>query len=174
MDLKDLGIEVHKVSEQTVDHGVFALPANFDRKRFAAKWEIYNADVGIQSGLSERLVGVPMSVPAWEPWIDPKSTLKKEPVIRTSGGKKFILLHRQSKVQKIVTLAYGNVSRKRMNNEVSGETVAGQGRQDPGILTAKELNILGAEDAPTYFPENDLAIEPDAELEETKTNKLRK
>lgn len=135
--LKELGMEVVKTPEQQVHAGIFQLPPDFDRTKFAAEWvEQENVPVKQQRNLMPQ-VGV--TVPGLTVWKGDDGKGKPHVVNAAGGKKKFVLMCRPLKVQKAMNALYGNVTKRMINREVRGETAAGEGIQDPGILTEQTL-----------------------------------
>jgi hypothetical protein len=117
------------------DAGLFNLPPEFDRKKYAAEW--------VESGQVEMkrqrqvLQQAGVTADGWEVW---KANPEAEPtIVHASGNKKFVLMCRDINVQRQVNAIFGNVSKSILAREIKGETVAGEGLQDPGMLNEDRL-----------------------------------
>lgn len=139
-----MAIELLKIPQASADAGMFNLPPDFDTKKFAAEW-VEESQVEFKQQ-RQNLPGCNATADGWTVW---KKNTKDSPIkVKGSGSKTFVLMCRSLEVQKQVNALYGNVSKKQFNREVTGGTVAGEGLQDPGILTEKSLQrVIGKETA---------------------------
>lgn len=132
-----MGLEVIKGphGSATVDAGLFQLPPAFDQTVHAAEW-VEEGQVPYKRQ-RQNLPQTGMSADGWEVWkLEPKD---KATIVTNGSGKKFVLMCRSRLIQDQINALYGNVSKKLINREVRGETVAGEAGQDPGILTEARL-----------------------------------
>lgn len=132
-----MGLEVISGPQgsQVVDAGLFQLPPAFDTKLFAAEW-VEEGQVQYKRH-RQTLPQTGYSADGWEVW---KAEPRDKPTIVTNGSnKKFVLMCRPRELQDKINALFGNVSKRAINREVKGETVAGESQQDPGILTEAEL-----------------------------------
>lgn len=134
--------------------GDFALPREFDAKRFASSFVPKGNAVTHAQG-RQILVGTNYTAEGWHIWkypttiptgtLDekgkpvmekhPKADEKHEVTSRIKDGGTFVLMYRDKEIQNEVNQAYGNLSRERMQAEVTGQTVAGANVEvDPGML----------------------------------------
>lgn len=123
------------------DAGLFNLPPTFDTTKFAAEW----VEEGQVAFKRQRQV-IPQAnatADGWEVW---RLKQKDAPtVVCASGNKKFTLMCRSRKVQDQVNALCGNVSKKFIQNEVKGKTVAGNIKEDSGMLTNEQLSSARTE-----------------------------
>lgn len=157
-----MGIEILKMPEGSVDAGIFNLPPAFDTKRYAAHW----VEEGQVQHKQQRqvLVGTNKTADGWDIW---RLSAKAAPTTTVgSGNKKFVLMCRSKEVQNEVNAIYGNVSKARLNNEIEGKTVAGESKQDPGMISEDRLkNIVrgdGNAAEESLLPLNEEEISPAA------------
>jgi hypothetical protein len=117
------------------DAGMFNLPPEFDRTKYAAEW--------VESGQVEMkrqrqvLQQAGVTADGWEVW---RATPESAPtVVHASGKKEFVLMCRDAEIQRQVNAIFGNVSKAILAREIKGETIAGEGLQDPGMLGEDRL-----------------------------------
>lgn len=135
-----MALEPISAPSQQADAGMFNLPPAFDVRKHAAEWVLEDQVPFKQQ--RQVLQGTGMSADGWAVW---KAESRDKPtVVIGSGNKRFVLMCRPREIQNQVNAAFGNVSKKAINREVKGESVAGEARQDPGILTEKQLTGDGA------------------------------
>lgn len=133
--------------------GRLDLPAEFDNRRYAAKWVKKGPDVS-KARESQLIPGSngTLSAQGWEPWKHPKT---KQSHTRTLGVGVYVLMCRPLALQKVVQGMAGNVSKTRMLNEANGKTIAGVQLNDSGVLTSESLDpVLGREGEPLEVPLN--------------------
>jgi hypothetical protein len=131
-----MGIEILKTpTGGGPDAGMFNLPPKFDQTKLAAEWvESSQVEMKRQRQVLQQ-AGV--TADGWEVW---KADPKDEPtVVHASGNKKFVLMCRDIEVQRQVNAIFGNVSKKILAREIKGETIAGEGLQDAGMLNEERL-----------------------------------
>jgi hypothetical protein len=158
-------IEMLSMPEASVDAGLFNLPPTFDSKKFAAEW-VEESSIEMKK-LRQPLPQVGATADGWEIW---KGEKGKPHTVKTGGNKTFVLMCRPRVIQDQVNALYGNVSKKFINREIKGETVAGASKQDPGILTEDRLrqNEGGASLADeSTMPLNRVPIEEPSAATET-------
>jgi hypothetical protein len=158
-----MAIEMLTVAQGQSDAGLFNLPPAFDTKRYAAEW----AEEGSVEMKKQRQVlpQVGATADGWEVW---KDGANGKPVkVKISGGRSFTLMCRPRVIQDQVNALFGNVSKKFINREVTGETVAGNAPQDPGILTEERLRENRSEPGmdDSTMPLNKIELEPSAVVE---------
>lgn len=145
--------------------GDFALPIEFDSKKFASSFVPKGNAVTAAQG-RQVLVGTNYTAEGWSVWKYPDTTPtgdldeKNKPVMmkhpkagekhevtsRIKDGGTFTLMFRDKGVQQEVNEAYGQLSRQRMAQEVTGQTVAGANvTDDPGMLGRGRLPSERAE-----------------------------
>lgn len=158
-----MAIQLLEKAQGQSDAGMFNLPPAFDTKRYAAEW-VEEGSVEMKRQ-RQVLIQVGATADGWEVW---KEGADRKPVkVKVSGGRSFTLMCRPRLIQDQVNALYGNVSKKFINREVTGETVAGNAPQDPGILTEerlKEARSEGGMDDST-IPLNKIDLEPSAAVE---------
>lgn len=139
--------------------GDFALPYEFNTKKFAAQFSAKGNEVIAAQG-RQTLTNTNYTADGWKVWKYPeevptgkldekgKPVFKKHPLAgkrhivtsRIKGGGSFVLMYRDLEVQREVNQVYANLSRDNMEMEVTGQTVAGANVQDdPGMLGADKL-----------------------------------
>lgn len=128
--------------------GRFSLPAEFDIKKFAsAFYEEGNEQVSMEA--EQRVLGTPYMAAGWQIWKYPafiNGTKTKHPKAgkphRVSSNvhdkPDYVLMFRCAEVQKAVSKEYGELSRRNMVQEISGNHVSAGG-DDPGMLSEKRL-----------------------------------
>lgn len=131
-----MAIEINKAPSGSADAGMFNLPPKFDVKKYASMW-VEESQV---SYMQQRqvLTGTNKTADGWVVWKNDK--LDNPTTVKSSGGKKFVLMCRSRKVQDEANAIFGNVSKEALNREITGSTVAGGPQQDPGILTERQLS----------------------------------
>lgn len=134
-----MGLEPIKQPQGGVDAGLFNLPPGFDSKKYAAEW----VEEG-QVMFKKQRQSIPetgMSADGWDVYkhtTDESKTGKRYTVVN-SKNKTFVLMVRPRQVQDDVNALCGNVSKKRIQREIKGETVAGNAPADSGILPEHRL-----------------------------------
>ena len=158
-----MAIEVLNVEQAQSDAGLFNLPPAFDTKRYAAEW-VEEGSVEMKRQ-RQVLLQVGATADGWEVWKE--SNNSKPTKVKISGGRSFTLMCRPRVIQDQVNALYGNVSKKFINREVKGETVAGNAPQDPGILTEERLKSTRTEGAmeDSTLPLNPIDLNPSAVVE---------
>jgi hypothetical protein len=133
-----MALEVLKNPSGSVDAGMFNLPPDFDTTRYAAEWVLeQNVEFKKQRQV---LPGTGMTADGWEVW---KPEGRKNPyTVSGSGNKKFVLMCRPAEIQRQVNAVLGNVSKKLINRELRGETIAADAPADPGMLTDQRLSAV--------------------------------
>lgn len=139
--------------------GDFALPREFDQKRFASAF-IPKGNAVTHAQGRQVLTGTNFTAQGWSIWKYPeqiptgelnekgKPVMEKHPkaderhevTSRIKDGGTFVLMYRDKEVQREVNQAYANLSRERMNQEATGQTVAGaHTEEDRGMLGKQRL-----------------------------------
>src|SRR6266404_5440597 len=133
---KLMSLQIEKMPQQVVNHGMFQLPVNFDQKKYAAHWiEEDQVEMVMQRQVMPQ---TRYTVDGLKVWKGPKGD--QEPTTRVTGAKKrFTLMYRTATLQRKMNAIYGNVSKETINREVKGESVAGQKVVDSGIVTEQQL-----------------------------------
>lgn len=164
--------------------GDFALPREFDSKKFASSF-IPKGNAVIAAKGRQTLIGTSYTADGWQVWKypaedsdekpHPKAGESHEVTERSKGGGTFVLMYRSQAVQVEVNQAYGEVSRQRMSMEATGQTVAGANvTDDPGMLgkgrLPSEPNLEEFEPPQTV---EGLALPADQKITK-KSNKLSK
>lgn len=136
------------------DAGIFNLPPDFPADKLASEW-VAEERVRFKEQ-RQTLVGTGFSADGWTIYrADPKD---KPTVVVNGQNKKFVLMVRGRGLQNEVNALYGNVSKQRINREVTGETVGGKSLQDTGILTEESLKqTVGAGEVTTLPLNNEKA-----------------
>jgi hypothetical protein len=136
-----MALEAIKGPTGTPDAGIFNLPPNFDRNKFAAEW--VEEDQVPFKRQRQTLPQTGMTADGWEPY---KMDGAKHAFTVVSGNKKkYVLMVRPREIQDQVNALFGNVSKKQIRREQTGETVAGAAPQDPGMLTEQRLRSVAGE-----------------------------
>lgn len=154
-----MGIEILKTPQGASDAGMFNLPPTFDTQKYAAEW-VEESQVAYKKQ-RQNLPGCNATADGWEIWKNDK--MDAPTIVSGSGNKKFVLMCRSAKVQKDVNALYGNVSKKKINEEVKGVTAAGAALQDPGMLSEPRLQQVMGKDhtiEESVLPENELETAP--------------
>lgn len=133
-----MGLQFTEMPQTEPDAGLFNLPVEFDRAKFAASWVKKGPDVQ-REAQRQPVLGAPgITADGWQVWKDSKG---KMATVATSKSGEFILMFRPREVQDQVNALYGNVSKGRMLREklqasaVRKETQAGS----QGMLTSEQL-----------------------------------
>lgn len=142
-----MALEAIKNPGGAPDAGLFNVPPNFPIERFAVEW--------VEEGMrifKEQRQYIPDSGMSADGWTVYKGverdednnitglSIKGKPItVTTAKNKTFVLMVRPKQIQVEVNALCGNVSKKRIRREVSGETVAGNAPIDTGILTEQQL-----------------------------------
>lgn len=123
------------------DAGIFNLPPGFDKDKFAAEW-VEEGQVAFKRQ-RQNLPQTGMTADGWEPYKQPG--VNKAFSIVSGNGKRYVLMVRPRVIQDQVNALFGNVSKKQIRREQTGETVAGAAPQDPGMLTEQRLRTVAGE-----------------------------
>lgn len=156
-----MAIEFLKREQAVTDAGIFNLPPAFDQKKWASQWteEVQVATMQLR----QPIVGAGATADGWEIW-KPEGSKGAAVKVKASNNKTYVLMCRPRVIQDQVNAIYGNISKKFMNKEISGQTVAGEVQQDPGMLTEERLKSQGggslAEES--MLPLNSVVAEPSA------------
>lgn len=130
-----MGLQPIKNPGDMPDSGLFQLPPGFPVDKLASEW-VEQGRVQFKQQ-RENLIGTGYSADGWTIY---RANPEDRPTEVVTGDKKrFVLMVRERDLQNQINKLYGNVSKMRINREVQGETVAGNGLQDSGILTAQAL-----------------------------------
>jgi hypothetical protein len=135
-----MAIEMLERENALVDSGLFNLPPNFDVKQYAAQWT-EEGSVEMMK-MRQPIIGAGATADGWEVW-KPSGNKGGITKVTTSGRKVFVLMCRPRAIQDQVNAMYGNLSKRYINRELRGETVAGDIRQDPGMMTEAQLKAEG-------------------------------
>lgn len=158
-----MAIEFLSREQAITDSGLFNLPPTFDTKRWAAQWTEERSVEAMK--MRQPILGAGASADGWEVW-KPEGA-KGQPIKVTSvNGRTYVLMCRPRHVQDQVNALYGNLSKKFINKEIKGETVAGDINQDPGMLTEERLKQQGGGSLSeeSILPLNKVADEPSAAI----------
>ena len=155
-------IEILQQPESEVDAGIFNLPKDFDREKYATCWKL--AGNAVEKAKERQvLIGTRLTADGWEVY-----TEKGKPVKRsTERGGEYILMFRPREIQDAVNAVFGNVGKERMILHKKGESTTGGVPLTPGILTEEQVlrqtgERLSEEDGAVKFnpvPVNRGAIE---------------
>jgi len=128
-------------SDENQNAGQFALPANFDKNRFASKFVKIGNEVRAAEA-RQSLVGTGYTADGWAVW---KNDAGEYHSVTVADGT-YVLMFRPIDIQQGVDKVFGDLSRKRMLSEKRGETIDGKPVKDTGMLTEDRLTrILGSE-----------------------------
>lgn len=133
--------------------GPFALPIEFDSDKFAAQFApVGNATKALKG--PQIVEGTQYTAEGWLTWKHPVTGKTHKVTERRKDGETFILLFRPMAIQRQVNQAYANLSRERMEMEVTGRSVAGSPvTEDRGMLGLDRLPRNEREGAPFEPPE---------------------
>lgn len=158
-----MAIELLKREQAITDSGLFNLPSSFDQKRWAAQW----VEEGSVDSMRQRqpIVGAGATADGWEVW-KPEGSKGAPHKVKSINSRTYVLMYRSRHVQDQVNALYGNLSKKFINKEVTGQTVAGEIGQDPGMLTEEHLRQQGGGSLSeeSILPLNQVADEPSAAI----------
>lgn len=126
--------------------GIFRLPAQFDTKLFAASWVKKGPEVEAARGV-QPILGTSKGATGWEIWRYPaKHPQAGKPCTVTSKAGEFILMFRKRNIQDNVNAIYGNVSKRHLMKEQTGEVLDSKPVGDRGVLTHSRLQKMGMQD----------------------------
>lgn len=132
-----MGLEKVKNPGSTPDMGIFNLPPDFPATDYASEW-VEDSQV-IFKQQRQSIPGSNMSADGWAVYKQNGKSVKT-----VSGkGKTYILMFRPRQLQADVNALCGNVSKKRIQREVKGETMAGESVVDSGMLPESRLKGSG-------------------------------
>lgn len=133
----------------------FALPPGFDTSKYASAWieegpqvqeamqEVYLESEGVKAqGWQIFKIMKPKKVSDEK---DEKSKPEMVPCTRAIGKAVYVLMYRPKKLQQALNIIYANQSRRLVQQEIRGDTVAANESGDPGIITAAELSKFSKE-----------------------------
>lgn len=164
LSFESLGIEILSRPEQIAHAGAFQLPPEFDSKRYAAEW-VPEDQVHFKEQ-RQLMPGVGMTVPGLEVW---KGNEKKKAVVIVLGGnKRYVLMHRALKLQKVMNSLYGNVTKELHNMHVRGDVITNlqdQANQDSGMIPEQKLRPAG-QGSPAEVEESLMPLNKTPELSE--------
>ena len=136
-----MGIELISGPTSETNACIFNLPAEFDRKKLAAKW--VKAGNAVQAATQrEHLIGTRLTADGWEVW---KAGPKGMPHKAATTKEEFVLMCRPRTIQDAVNAIYGNVGKERMMAEKAGETSGGVPMGDSGMLNESILSKYSGE-----------------------------
>jgi hypothetical protein len=125
--------------QKTPSAGIFTLPSDFDKVLYSAQW-ITKGPAVDAAKMPQPIVGTNYGAEGWAVWQYPKGhKLAGRPAEVATRSGVYILMFRPLSVQEGVNALYGNVSKKHLLREQSGETIAGQAVIDPGILSDSRI-----------------------------------
>lgn len=152
-----MGLQVVEKPGDAPDAGMFRLPPDFP-KNLASQWVEESQVPYLRQ--RQTLIGTGYSADGWTVYKAEPSA--KQTMVVDGKGKKFVLMVRDRDLQNQVNAVYGNVSKQRINREVSGETVTGSAKQDSGILTEEALraNQVGGTSEESSLELNDVVKTP--------------
>lgn len=135
-----MGLEILESPSLEPNAGIFSLPAEFDRTKFAAQWVQKGHDVA-RKQQREHLIGTPnVTADGWTVWKQPG---KNTPYIATTSKAEWILMCRPVEIQRNVNAAYGNVGKQRMIKEKLTSATAASEQQATGMLSDDRLTQAG-------------------------------
>lgn len=147
IDYAELGITKVSQTHHKASHGDLPLPANFNSREIVGHWA--KGEAGVQHSMGVEEVPGGWRVPGWSVWKDPETGKTCEKVL---GSGKFFLMFRPKRVQTARNVLFANVSTRRINGELDGESVAGDSVSDRGMITNSTLSRLEGEQI-QKFPE---------------------
>lgn len=124
-------------SPVNVNKGHLEMPVEFDQNRFVGAW-FKRGPQANKMRQPEVLGGAQIKAAGWSVWKDSKGRTCQ----RSLSSGVYILMFRPKNLQQAIQKIYGNESRRRMVQEASGQTVAGDINQDSGILTNSVLSRM--------------------------------
>jgi hypothetical protein len=158
------GIQLLAGPQAQANAGIFNLPPEFDRKKYAANWV---EEGGAVEGAKQResILGTNFTADGWTVY---KGKDGKPVKVHTGAGKKsavYVLMFRPKTVQQNVNALYGNVGKHYARAEqTSGAISLAENGQDPGMLPTQVLDQLGVretefapDEADNHFAENPVA-----------------
>jgi hypothetical protein len=145
-----------------VSKGLLTPPPQFDKTKFVGKWAKKGA--GVEKSRLPQQLEAGVTADGWVVWRNP--TTNKPYSVTLSDGLYFLLCRPRS-LQRAVNAIYGNISRKRLIAEQTGETVNGNNAES-GMLSDKILSqVQGLSDGKTEsIPLKFNEIEPISERAE--------
>lgn len=136
------GITLRKgPAAQKADAGMFNLPHQFDSTKYASRWQEEGNPTEMDRQ-PEYIKGTPFVAEGWEIWkYPPDAGLKaNSPATVILPKKKYVLLFRPRSVQDGVNALYGNVSKRHLVQEHSGQTIGMQPVADTGMLAPAAID----------------------------------
>jgi hypothetical protein len=123
-----------------INTGKLKLPKTLDTKKYAVKWA--EMGLGVESAQEPQYLGEGKEAEGWTVWRDPKT---KKPCSRIMGNKRWVCMVRSRILQDSVNAHYGNVSKKRVIQQKTGETLHGDDNDRQGLITSKDLGKFSKE-----------------------------